>query len=133
MSFISCSSGRSKKSYIPKPRLGRSIKIEEIEDRSGSADPIRSTSKIEADRSLPDFIIDLYRSLLIISIFFDFYRSCSVIVFWQMFGCFALLKLYHITAQIFSYCCKLNKCPKFFPSKVAKVALLLAISYKFIT
>ena len=39
--------------------LGRSIKIKEIEDRSGSANPIQSTSKIETDLSLPDFY---YRS-----------------------------------------------------------------------
>ena len=62
-------------------------------DRSGSADPIRSTSKIEADRSYLIFIIDLLRFL-----------SCSVVVLWQMFRCFTLLKLYHITALIFSLC-----------------------------
>ena len=38
-------------------------------DRSGSADPIRSTSKIEADRSYLIFIIDLYRSSSIFILF----------------------------------------------------------------
>ena len=57
------------------PRPGNSIKIDKIDkDRIRSADPIRSVSKIEADRSLPK---KFYRSLSILD---RQYRSFSIFI-----------------------------------------------------
>ena len=110
-------------------RIGRSIKIE---DRSGSDDPIQSTSKIEADQSLPDFY---YRSLSIPLDHIDLLRVLSI-----LFGSRILANvwLFHVAEIISHYCTNFllvlqPKCSKFFPSKAAKVELLSVISYIFIT
>ena len=91
-----------------RPRLGRSIKIEEIEDQSGSADPIRSTSKIEVDRSLPDFY---YRSLSIPLDHIDLLRFLSIMFGDHILANVWLFRVAEIISHYctnFSYCCRLN-------------------------
>ena len=85
-------------------------------DRSGSADPIQSTSRSKQIEAYLIFIIDLIRFSLIV---FDNRILTNV---W----------LFSVAEIISHYCTNFllvlqAKCPKFFLSKAAKVALLPAM------